>query len=83
LEPDLKIWIDLAELTWLDELYAHAANLFQHNFLPSHDHSHHLRVWNLCKSLLREVNVFCSDMDQSLVEGVMIAAFFHDLVFCT
>ena len=79
MEPDLKIWIDQAEGTWLADLYAHAENLFRNNVLPSHDHSHHLRVWNLCKSLLREVRVFCSALDQPLVEGVLIAAFFHDL----
>jgi len=63
----------------LDALYEHAKALFVDNKLPSHDHTHHLRVWNLSKSLLREIATFNSRIDQSLVEGILIAAFFHDL----
>ena len=76
---EIEIWIDQAEATWLDELYKNAESLYQNKPLPSHDHTHHLRVWNLCKTLLRELVTFNSRMDQSLVEGVLIAAFFHDL----
>lgn len=79
LEPELEIWIDLAEKTWLDSLYTHAKTIFLKSSLPSHDHTHHLRVWNLSKTLLREIASFNSGIDQSLVEGVMIASFFHDL----
>ncbi len=79
MKPELNIWIGRAESTWLDTLYAHARELFQNSPLPSHDHSHHLRVWNLCKFLLREISTFNSRLDYSLVEGVLIASFFHDL----
>ena len=77
--PGVEIWIARAEATWLDKLYTNAESLFQNSSLPSHDHTHHLRVWNLCKTLLREIVTFNSRMDQSLVEGVLIAALFHDL----
>lgn len=60
-------------------LYAYAKKLSRTVVLPSHDHTHHLRVWNLCKLLLLEISSFNSKMDQSMVEGVLIAAFFHDL----
>ncbi len=83
MDPALEIWIDRAEATWLDELYENAKALFPDNLLPSHDHSHHMRVWNLCKALLNEIATFNSKMDQSLVEGVLIAAFFHDLGMAT
>jgi HD superfamily phosphodiesterase len=79
LDNVLEIWIDRAEASWLDELYANAENLYRNSSLPSHDHSHHLRVWNLSKTLLREIATFNSTIDQSLVEGILIAAFFHDL----
>ena len=79
MNPALEIWIDRAETSWLDELYDYAKALFQKCTLPSHDHTHHMRVWNLSKTLLREISTFNSSMDQSLVEGVLIAAFFHDL----
>jgi len=83
LEPGINIWIARAEATWLDELYNIAKALFHDNSLPSHDHTHHMRVWNLCKVLLKEIASFNSRMDQSLVEGVLIAAFFHDLGMAT
>ena len=83
MDPALEIWIARAEATWLDELYNIAKALFQDNSLPSHDHTHHMRVWNLCKVLLKEIASFNSTMDQSLVEGVLIAAFFHDLGMAT
>lgn len=79
MEPEVEIWIDLAEKTWLDTLYTHAKTIFLNTPLPSHDHTHHLRVWNLSKTLLREIASFNSQIDQSLVEGVLIASFFHDL----
>jgi len=71
--------IKRAEQTWLNPLYSNAESLFSGVFLHSHNHSHHLRVWKLCKSLLLEISRTNSCMDQSLVEGLLIAAFFHDL----
>jgi HD superfamily phosphodiesterase len=83
LEPEIHIWIDRAEATWLEALHAHAEKLFRDKLLPSHDQNHHIRVWNLCKSLLSEIATFNSRMDPSLVEGVLIAALFHDLGMAT
>lgn len=83
MEPELRIWIDLAESSWLKDLYEHARNLFRSCSLPSHDHTHHMRVWNLSKSLLNDLSSFNSSLDQNLVEGVLIAAFFHDLGMAT
>ncbi len=71
--------INRAEDTWLTPLYSNAESLFLDAKLPSHDHTHHQRVWNLCKSLLLDISLINSSMDQSLVEGVLIAAYFHDL----
>jgi hypothetical protein len=71
--------INRAEDTWLSLLYSNAEDLFSDAYLPSHDHTHHQRVWNLCKSLLLEISLINSSMDQSLVEGILISAYFHDL----
>jgi len=60
-------------------LHKHAEDLFSSTFLPSHDHTHHRRVWNICRNLLGEIAILNHQMDQSLVEGVLIAAYFHDL----
>jgi HD superfamily phosphodiesterase len=81
MEPgaEIHIWIREAEAVWLNALHAHAEEVFRNGVLPSHDQSHHMRVWNLCKSLIMEVSTFNSSMDPTLVEGTLIAAFFHDL----
>lgn len=79
MEPEINIWIRRAEDSWLQELVAHAEKLSRNMELTSHDHSHHIRVWNLCKSLLRQVSSFSQGVGPSLVEGVLIAAMFHDL----
>jgi len=79
LEPYPDIWIKRAENLWLQSLYANAEELFRSSFLPSHDHSHHLRVWNIAKQLLLELADTGHALSSSLVEGVLIACFFHDL----
>jgi len=38
-----------------------------------------MRVWNIGKTILRELFTFNSKCDYPLVEGVLIATFFHDL----
>lgn len=75
----IDIWINRAEKNWLNELDKHARDLFKETFLPSHDSSHHLRVWNISKTLLREIATFNQLLDQSLVEGLLVAIYFHDL----
>ena len=75
----MQILINQAENAWLSSLYSNAEQQFSEAYLPSHDHSHHLRVWYLCKELLLEISGFNSSLDLSLVEGVLISAFFHDL----
>lgn len=79
MENQIEIWINEAEEKWLERVHKHAEDLFSGTFLPSHDHTHHRRVWNICKNLLRSISSICPDMDHSLVEGVLIATYFHDL----
>jgi len=73
------IWIARAETKWLNALHAYAKEVFRYRFLPSHDHAHHLRVWNLSKKLLHEIADLHQALTPSLVEGVLIASLFHDL----
>ena len=75
----LDIWIGQAEENWLGAINTYARELYQKSFLPSHDHSHHLRVWNIAKQLLKEISASHSSVSPDLVEGVLIAALFHDL----
>jgi len=75
----MDIWISRAESSWLSSLSTYAEKLFSNTFLPSHDHTHHQRVWNICKNLLKEISLFSTRLDHSLVEGILIAVWFHDL----
>lgn len=79
MENQVDIWIKRAESKWLNLLSSNAEDLFSQTFLPSHDHTHHQRVWNICKNLLKEIGQFNPQLDESLVEGILIAAWFHDL----
>ena len=79
MEPGIDIWIARAEELWLQDLLAFAKKTYRLTFLPSHDHSHHLRVWNLSKRILREESASHDYLNQDLVEGVLISALFHDL----
>lgn len=79
MERQADIWIDKAEEIWLDLLKKNARLVFSSTWLPSHDHTHHQRVWNISKKMIREMEHSQVRIDYSLVEGVMIAAWFHDL----
>jgi len=83
LRRQADIWITTAEESWLDQLESNARQVFSGSWLPSHDHSHHRRVWNLCKRLLREMDQAQAVPDYTLVEGILIAAWFHDLGMAT
>jgi hypothetical protein len=67
-----------AEEKWLEEVGPFVADLFGETFLPSHDHNHARRVWSLSKRLLLELESYDSPADQELVEGLLLASWFHD-----
>jgi len=79
LEQNIEIWINKAEETWLDELHPHVDELFSTTFLPSHDHTHHRRVWNLCKQVLKGLDHLSKKLTPSLVEALLVAVYFHDV----
>ena len=79
MKAPIDIYIGRAEENWLGALYTYAGKLFQSTYLPSHDHSHHLRVWNISKHVLKEIATHSSSITEARVEGVLIAALFHDL----
>ncbi|MGW8316732.1 MAG: hypothetical protein ACWGNV_14105 [Bacteroidales bacterium] len=79
MKKEADIWIGEAEALWLSQLEHNAKQVFNSSWLPSHDHTHHRRVWNLCRRLIREMDRLQVAIDYSLVEGILIAAWFHDL----
>ena len=71
-------WIIEAERKWLLPLEKHCSALFRDTFLPSHSAGHHRRVWENCKSILRETDSFNPCISEKLTEGLLVAAWFHD-----
>ena len=79
MRSELQIWIDRSEKKWLKLLQNYAKEIFSGTFLPSHDHTHHQRVWNIGKTLLKQIATLNDHLDPSLVEGLIVAVMFHDL----
>ncbi|OFX20446.1 MAG: hypothetical protein A2041_02810 [Bacteroidetes bacterium GWA2_31_9b] len=74
---DLIEKIHKVENKWLDSLYNNCKDLFSGSTVPSHDHDHHLRVWNYCKEIITELAP-THLIEYELIESLIIASFFHD-----
>ena len=79
MDQQAEIWISRAERAWLKPIEAHITHLFSGIYLPSHDHTHHRRVWHLCRQLIREIGQYNQHFDYKTVEGILIASWFHDV----
>ena len=64
----------LAEQKWKLLLEQEVESLFSEIWLPSHDLSHHKRVWFFTKELLLEFN----KLNPEFTEAAIIAAYMHD-----
>jgi hypothetical protein len=77
MNPTLDKLIRHAEAKWLKALYDSCRRQFKMTHLPSHDETHHLRVWENAKFLLHYLakHVPVSETD---IERLIVAVFFHD-----
>lgn len=75
---NLNEYIQQAEQKWLSALSNYCKNLFKDTNIPSHDHSHHLRVWEYSKEILEAISS-SFEISYSLVESCLIASLFHDI----
>ncbi len=66
------------EEKWLKPLYDQCRLQFSKVHIPSHDESHHLRVWNYAKLLLQLTAKQGFSVSEIDIERLMIAVFFHD-----
>jgi HD superfamily phosphodiesterase len=66
------------EKKWLKTLFNEIKREFTGHPLPSHDHTHHLRVWYFARDLLTALSAAGCHIDQSLVEKTLISVLFHD-----
>jgi HD superfamily phosphodiesterase len=76
---DLNVLITRVENKWLDMLYNESMRQFSSVKIHSHDHLHHLRVWEFSKELLREIHAYGIGITKSDIEKLIVAAFFHDM----
>jgi HD superfamily phosphodiesterase len=72
-------YISDAEEKWLKLLFNYSKEKFTLSPLPSHDHFHHLRVWNYAKSILSDLSVTDINYSREEIESILIAVFFHDM----
>lgn len=74
---DLKDKIQQAEEKFLESLFNYCKNLFTNKKITSHDHTHHLRVWEYAKEILYAINS-SNKINYNTVEACLIASLFHD-----
>lgn len=74
---DLKTYIQIAERNWLERIYNYCEKLFIDKKIPSHDHTHHLRVWKYSKEILFTLSS-SSVIDTGFIQACLLASFFHD-----
>lgn len=65
------------ENKWVKQLSDFCQNLFSNVQIPSHDHSHHLRVWDYAKEIIYAINTIYK-IDENFIESCLIASLFHD-----
>jgi len=70
--------ISETENLWLNKLYLFIEDNFRNSFIPSHDHTHHLRVWNNAKALITSGNFASEDFSRDIIESILFATMFHD-----
>ena len=73
----INTYITQAEEKWLKILAHHCEDLFKKKIIPSHDHSHHLRVWKFAKEIMKAIHQEMK-INYELIEASLIAAMFHD-----
>jgi HD superfamily phosphodiesterase len=75
---DLNFLIRRVERRWLQTLYETVKTIFMNTWLPSHDHTHHMRVWTFAKELVEAMYGEGCHFTQTQLEQLIIAVFFHD-----
>ncbi len=72
--------IAIVENKWLKKLFAFVKKEFSDVWLPSHDQTHHYRVWMHAKSLLNDFTERENFIpDDTFLESLIICCFFHDV----
>jgi len=67
------------EQKWLKTLFKVCRDTFSNFFLPSHDETHHYRVWLIARELISELGTHDFYFSETEIENIIIAIFFHDV----
>ncbi len=59
-------------------LFQQCRSRFEGSHLPSHDHFHHLRVWNYTMDLISELPEQAEEFNENEILLLMLSVFFHD-----
>ena len=70
--------LSAAEQHWFQPIVIYLQNAYASVHLPSHDSSHHIRVWNYCKELMHQLNEQGATLNFSPQQAI-IASLFHDV----
>jgi HD superfamily phosphodiesterase len=70
--------LDSIEKDSLPEIRTYLEEHFSQTFLPSHDHSHHLRTWKIARDILMEMGTIDDHIAHEFIEAVMYSVLFHD-----
>jgi HD superfamily phosphodiesterase len=74
----IDLQLTAVERKWLPDLYENCRKLFADTYLPSHDESHHFRVWNFARQLVTELQKKDFSFNREKLENLHFAVFFHD-----
>lgn len=75
---DLDKQLVKAESKWLTKSFNFLKAKFTETPLPSHDHFHHLRVWEHAKHLLAQLIAANTELNEHFIESLLLASMFHD-----
>jgi hypothetical protein len=78
MHPSILSLLEQVEKQWLNRLYLHDREIFSGIHLPSHDHSHHFRVWQFARDLLIILAETGKQFSRQELELLILAVFFHD-----
>ncbi|MDR0661200.1 MAG: HD domain-containing protein [Prevotellaceae bacterium] len=68
-----------AEAKYYGTFYGLCKQLFSTCHMPSHDHTHHVRVWEYCKRLLIHASKQSRVFNDDFIEALLAAALLHDI----
>lgn len=70
--------IEEVERLFLPPATDYLQNIFKQGLIPSHDLSHHLRVWAFARQIMESLQNRGEELPGELITSVLLAALFHD-----